>query len=590
MLLELRVENLLLIEQAQLRLSPGLNVLTGETGAGKTVLAHALDLLLGGRARTGIVRPGAQEAYVEGVFDLPAALPDELVERIAPDAEEIVLARRVGVDGRTRAYLNGRAATVGELRDLGASLMSFYGQHEHRKLTIAGKQLQLLDETCGPEHALRLRACADAYAETRRLHERLERLRELAGARERELDLLEFELAEIDAAAPDAEEHEQLLAARERLRRLDALCLVAAGGAEALAPDAPDAPGVATLLARAGAEIDALAGVDERLDALGERVRALGIEADDLARELRAYNEDAASAAAGGREQTLDGVEQRLAALERLMRKHGGDIAGVLAHAERARARHAEIAGAEVALAEESAALERAQALLDEHVAALRAARERAAPALERGVREQLGALAMADATFGVALQQRDAGPSGGDAVEFLIAPNPGVPPGPLREIASGGELSRVMLALIAACSDAGAARRASGANGRKRAARSRRDVAAPTPAPSSSPSETLVFDEVDAGIGGHAARAVGARLRELGRTRQVLCITHLPQIASLGDRHFAIVKQTSAEPALTTVVQLDERDVVAELVRMLGADAEDAVARRHARDLRRAA
>jgi DNA repair protein RecN (Recombination protein N) len=587
MLLELRVENLLLIEQAQLRLSPGLNVLTGETGAGKTVLAHALDLLLGGRARAGIVRPGAHEAYVEGVFELPTTLSDALAERIAPDAEEIVLARRVAADGRTRAYLNGRAATVGELRDLGASMMSFYGQHEHRKLTIAGKQMQLLDETCGPEHALRLRACADAYAETRRLNERLHELRALAGAREGELDLLEFELAEIDAATPDAEEHDELLATRERLRRLDALCHAAAGGAEALAPDAPDATGVATLLARAGAAIGALAGVDSRLDALGERVRALGIDADDLARELRAYVEDAELSRSGGRELTLDGVEERLAALERLMRKHGGDIAGVLAHAERARARHQEITGAEVALAEDSAALERVQAQLDEHVAALRAARERAAPELERAVREQLGTLAMPDATFAIALHAREAGAAGGDAVEFAIAPNPGVPPGPLREIASGGELSRVMLALIAACADAGSARRAGGAkaSGRARAARTRREATAAT-----APAETLVFDEVDAGIGGHAARAVGARLRELGQTRQVLCITHLPQIASLGDRHFAIVKQTADGSARTSVVQLGEREVVSELVRMLGADAEDAVARRHARDLRRAA
>jgi len=221
MLIELRVENLLLIEQAQLRLAPGLNVLTGETGAGKTVLAHALDLLLGGRARAGIVRPGAAEAYVEGVFELPTSLPEGFAERLPADAEEIVLARRVAADGRTRAYLNGRTATVGELRDLGAALMSFYGQHEHRKLTISSKQLQLLDERCGPEQTLRLRACAEAFAETRRLQERLGELRGLSGERERELDLLEFELAEIDSAAPDQQEYDELLARRERVRRAD---------------------------------------------------------------------------------------------------------------------------------------------------------------------------------------------------------------------------------------------------------------------------------------------------------------------------------------------------------------------------------
>ena len=241
---ELRVENLLLIERAQLRLAPGLNVLTGETGAGKTVLAHALDLLLGGRARAGIVRPGAGEAYVEGVFDLPDSLSAELRERLPTDALEIVLARRVGSDGRTRAYLNGRSATVGELRDLGATLVSFYGQHEHRKLTISAAQLQLLDDLCGADHAAHLSACAETFAQTRRLEMELDSLRELSSARDRELDLLEYELAEIDSAAPEQREHDELLAARERLRRLDALCSAAGAGADALSRDLPKPPGL----------------------------------------------------------------------------------------------------------------------------------------------------------------------------------------------------------------------------------------------------------------------------------------------------------------------------------------------------------
>jgi DNA repair protein RecN (Recombination protein N) len=577
---ELRVENLLLIERAQLRLAPGLNVLTGETGAGKTVLAHALDLLLGGRARAGIVRPGAQEAYVEGVFELPATLGGELAERLPADAEEIVLARRVNADGRTRAYLNGRAATVGELRDLGGALMSFYGQHEHRKLTIASKQLGLLDELCGAEQTLRLRACAEAHAEVRRLQERLQELRELDGARERELDLLEFELAEIDAAEPDQGQYEEMLARRERMRRADALRSAAGEAAEALVADGAgggDDAGVAGRLARAGAGIDALHGVDPRLDGLGERVRALGIEADDLAAELRAYAEGSELGEPTGEELGLDGIEERLAAVERLVRKHGGSIERVLEHAEATRARREQLAGVELALEEADEEHRRAQVVLAEQVLALRAARESAAPALERGVREQLASLAMPDASFEVSLGEREVGPSGGDAVEFLIAPNPGVPAGPLREIASGGELSRVMLALVTA-----------GARALPAGKRTKERRAADGESPPSG--ETLVFDEIDAGIGGHAARAVGARLRELGRTRQLLCITHLPQIASLGDRHFSIVKETADELARATVVQLGEREVVSELVRMLGVDAEDAAARRHARDLRRAA
>jgi DNA repair protein RecN (Recombination protein N) len=581
-LLELRVENLLLIERAELRLGPGLNVLTGETGAGKTVLAHALDLLLGGRARSGIVRPGAQEAYVEGVFEMSETLPQQLRERLAPGSEEIVLSRRVGADGRTRAFLNGRSASVSDLRDVGATLMSFYGQHEHRKLTIAGKQLALLDELCGPAQLRRLDACAEAYAECRSLRERMTQLRELSGARERELDLLQFELAEIDAAAPDQREHDELLAARERMRSSDALCSAAAAGAEALAPDDGQTAGVTTLLGAANARLEALGGVDPRLDDMSERMRALAIESGDLAGELRAYGERPELGGGDGQALTLDGVEERLAEVERLMRKHGGSVAGVLEHAARARERRDELAGAEVALESTTGRLREAEAALEEHALALRAARQAAAPALERGVCEQLASLAMPDASFEVSLTEREAGPSGADAVEFLLAPNPGVPCGPLREIASGGELSRVMLALITACRAASptAAAKASGT----------RRAKTPVTRGESAAGETLVFDEIDAGIGGHAARAVGARLRELGDCTQLLCITHLPQIASLGDRHFAIVKETAGALARTTVVQLGEREVVSELVRMLGADAQDAVARRHARDLRRAA
>jgi len=559
MLRELRVENLLLIERAELRLAPGLNVLTGETGAGKTVLAHALDLLLGGRARTGIVRPGAGEAYVEGAFDVPGDLPAQIAERLPADATEVVLARRVGADGRTRAYLNGRSATVTELRDLGGALVSFYGQHEHRKLTLAAAQLEILDGLCGPEHALALRACAEAFAETGRLRGELEALRELSGARERELDLLEYELAEIDSAAPSQEEHDQLLRARERMRRLDALRSAAGAGADALAPESSDFPGAAQLMAAAAPALDALDGVDPQLDALAERLRGLFIEAEDLARELRRYCEQPDSAGVGAENGGLAGIEERLMVLERLLRKHGGSIQAVLDHGARARTRRDQLAGAEDALAHTERALAEAVAGFEKCATALHAARGRAAPALARAVREQLASLAMAEASFEVLLSARDAGPSGSDSVEFVIAPNPGVPAGPLREIASGGELSRVMLAIMS--------------------------VAA-----TSSSDSTLVFDEVDAGIGGHTARAVGARLRELGEARQVLCITHLPQIASLGDRHFTIEKDTSAEPTRASVAQLGEREVVSELVRMLGADSADVAARRHARDLRRAA
>ncbi len=602
MLTELNVENLLLIERAQLRLAPGLNVLTGETGAGKTVLAHALDLLLGGRAgRTGtsptLVRPGASEAYVEGVFELSDALREELGERLGADAREIVLARRIDADGRrTRAYLNGRSATVAELRDLGGRLVSFYGQHEHRKLTLASAQLRILDALCGPDQRVRLRACADAYRLSGRLQVELEELRELSGARERELDLLDHELAEIDTAAPEESEHERLLVARERLRRLDALCSAAGSAAQGLAPDSAQEAGAVTLIAAAASRLETVGGVDPGLDALAERLGAIAVESGDLATELRDYGERLA-----GEDGSLEEVEQRLAATERLIRKHGDSIADVLAYAARARARREELDGAEVALAQTNERLARAQAELERSVAALRKAREQAAPLLAEAVREQLAALGMAGAEFDVALSARPPGPSGGDSVELMIAPNPGVPAGPLREIASGGELSRVMLAVITASGGAGTGAGSAEPGGlapgvavshrsTDRRPIEDRTISDRSPGSPTDQQATLVFDEIDAGIGGHTARAVGERLRTLGETRQVLCITHLPQIASLGARHFSVVKDTSADPTVATVVQLGEPEVVSELVRMLGAEDTDTTARRHASDLRKAA
>jgi DNA repair protein RecN (Recombination protein N) len=559
---ELNVENLLLIERAQLRLSPGLNVLTGETGAGKTVLAHALDLLLGGRARQGIVRPGAGEAYVEGVFELSSAMREQLGERLSPDAEDLVLARRVCTDGRTRAYLNGRSVPISDLRDIGATLLTFYGQHEHRRLTLATAQLQILDELCGPEHAATLAACAKSYEHARQLRERLEELQGLAAQRERELDLLGYELGEIEELALDAAEHDQLLAVRERLRRLDSLRAAAGAAGEALAPENSEAPGAAHLIAQAAGHLQALDGLDPALDALAARLLALHVEADELAHELRDYREvglEGVLEGLGLSDSSLEGVEERLAAIDRVVRKHGGSIEAVQEHERVSRARRDELENAEVASSEATEELRSTEAELERHSAQLRKRRRATAKTFAKAVAGQLGELAMEEASFEVLLSEREAGPHGADSVEFMIAPNPGVPPGPLRETASGGELSRVMLAIMSAASAS----------------------ASPT---------TTIFDEVDAGIGGHTARAVGARLRSLAERGQVLCITHLPQIASLGSRHFTIVKDTSADPTRTSVQELAGAEVEAELVRMLGAESGDRAALRHARDLRRAA
>lgn len=573
MLLELRVENLLLIERAELDLVPGLNVVTGETGAGKTVLAHALDLLLGAKPRSGIVRPGAPEAWVEGVFALGGrtdVLPPEIADRLPEGEDELVLARRVTAEGRSRAFIGGRSATAADLREVGGALLAFHGQHEARRLLSPAAQLGLLDAFCdarGPKargakdkgrqgakgeggHLARREAHAAAHAVERDARRRLQELHDAAGARERELDLLRFELQEIDDVAPVEGEQEELHAARERLRHVEALRGAAYVASQALGSEEGSA---GAALATGESALDGVAGVDPDLDVLAARLSSLRIEADDLAAELSRHLEGLDADPA-----ELERVEERLQALSRLERKHGGSVSAVLDHAERCRGRIAEFEDLEGATESAEAELAEARMRRERLAKELTAARAAAAPLLAEAVVERLAGLAMPAAALEVRIEVREPGPTGADHCELILAPNPGVPAAPVRDAASGGELSRVMLALLAV---AGAGTDA-----------------------------TQVFDEIDAGVGGQTGRAVGEQLRTLGRDGQVLCITHLPQIAALADRHFAIEKSTDQEPAVTVVRRLDGPEVVGELVRMLGGETGDEGARRHAEELRSAA
>jgi DNA repair protein RecN (Recombination protein N) len=555
MLHELRIENLLLIERAELRLDEGLNAITGETGAGKTVLAHSLDLLMGGKARPQIVRPGASEAYVEGAFALPDGLfADAELAEIAPrmpdGADEIVLGRRVGASGRTSAFVQGRSASAADLRALGSRLLAFYGQHEHRRLVLSSAQLEILDGFAGPEHLERRTEYRAAHAEVRAIERELAALRDREGARERDLDLLRFELAEIEAAAPDPDEEEGLAADRDRLRHAERL-RGAATGALAAITGADDDGGARAAMGPAETELGGVAEIDVELDGLAEQVRAITVELDDAASALRSYLDriDADPA-------RLEQLEERLTALDRLKRKHGGSIESVLAHAERCRSEIGRLENAE----ELAADLERRLAQASKQRAALAGelaeARAKAAKQLERRVAKELDALAMEGGSVKVNLEPHadGFGPSGSETVEFLVATNPGIPASPLRDAASGGELSRIMLALTSLGAAGGAG--------------------------------TVVFDEIDAGIGGNTARAVAEKLHQLASERQLICITHLPQVASQANAHFRIVKEAARGSTRATVERVDGEELVAEIVRMLGAERGDEVASRHAREL----
>jgi DNA repair protein RecN (Recombination protein N) len=557
---ELRIENLLLIERAELRLGKGLNAITGETGAGKTVLAHSLDLLMGGKARAQIVRPGAEEAWVEGVFDLPPGLLDdpelaELAERFPEGAEEVVLGRRVSAGGRTSAFVAGRAATAADLKALGGRLLAFFGQHEHRKLTISSAQLEILDGFAGAEHLELRQSYREAHRECGRLTAELAELRELEGSRERDLDLYRYELSEIEEVSPDPRERTDLGARRERLRHAEGLREASGGAHAALTGTDEDGGGAAAALAEAEARLQGAAGLDGGLDAIAERVAALAVELVDVGSELRDYAEGV-EAEPG----ELLAIEERLEAIDRLERKHGGSVESVLEHAERCRAEIERLEGAEVRGAEAAAALAEAESRREELGAGLSEGRAAAAGPLEERVAAELELLSMAGATLEVVLEPHPDGfgPNGRETVELRVAPNPGIEAAPLRDAASGGELSRVMLALSGVGEAASAG--------------------------------TMVFDEIDAGIGGNTARVVGERLRALGAGRQVLCITHLPQVASLAGTHFRIEKDVADGRSLATVERLDGEGVVEEIRRMLGGESSDEAATKHARELLAAA
>ena len=559
MLLELRIENLLLIERAELRLGPGLNAITGETGAGKTILAHSFDLLMGGRARDGIVRPGASEAYVEGVFEIPEGLLDdpelaEIAERLPEGSAELAVGRRVSASGRTSAFLGGRSASAPDLQALGSRLLAFYGQHQHRRLTLGSAQLETLDGFAGERHLERRRAYREAHAEVVRLERELERIRESEGARVRDLDLLRYELDEIVAAQLDAEEEAELAAERERLRHAEGLRGAAVEALAAASGDG-DTGGAAEAMGSAEAALAAREGVDPALDGLAERAKGLCLELQELAGELRGYAEGIE--AEPGR---LEQLEERTEVIDRLKRKHGGSIESVLAHAEHCRAEIDAIEGAGETTERLESELQEAMRTRTDLAGGLSEVRAKSAKRLESRIAKELDQLGMSGAKLEISLEPHPEGfgALGQERVTFGVSTNPGMPVSPLRDAASGGELSRLMLALAGQGAPGGAA--------------------------------TYVFDEIDAGVGGNTAKAVGERLRGLGEERQVLCITHLPQVASMAESHFRIEKSTAGGQSTATVERVDGDELVSEIVRMLGGSDGDEAADRHARELLKAA
>jgi DNA repair protein RecN (Recombination protein N) len=568
MLAELRIRDLGVIDDAHLEVSAGLNVLTGETGAGKTMVVDALALLLGGRADPGAVRAGRPAALVEGRLQTgdDAQVAAALATAGVDDEEgEVVVARQVLVEGRSRAQLQGRMATVAAVADVVRPLVEVHGQHEFQDLLRPGVQRDLLDRYAG-EAVLGPRAAFAAgwrrlRAVTRELDELVARARE----REREIDLLRHQLDEIAAAQVRVGEEAELAAEAERLVNAEAL-LQSAALAHQLLEDDEDA-GAATALGAAARAVHGPGAHDRALGELAERAQSLAAEVGDLASSLRAYAEGVL--VDPGR---LEEVNVRMALLRDLERKYGDDEEAVLAFAGKAAARLAELEGGTLrseTLEAEAAELRRDLAVTG---AALTAARQQAAARLGEALRAELADLAMPSARVEVAVEQDPdddglevdgrclaATEDGLDRVDIRLAAHPGAPLRPLGRAASGGELSRVMLAL-------------------------RVVLAAVDRTP------TLVFDEVDAGVGGRTAAAVGRRLAQLARRHQVLVVTHLPQIAAHADRHFTVEKHSAEGTTSTHVRLLDDAGRVGELSRMLAGMEGSGLAQAHAEELLAAA
>jgi DNA repair protein RecN (Recombination protein N) len=528
----LRIENLVLIREAELELAPGLNAITGETGAGKTILAQAIGLLLGAKGDATYVGAAGGEAYVEAELDLPEGLLDEdgleSLAELRPDGEDgVVLARRVGADGRTRALAWGRTAAREDVAGIGERLIAMSGQFEQRRLARPSYQLEVLDSYCGDEQLRRRADARRAWRElqaARRRHEEV--LRDKASGEQRlmELRALVEDTTGLEPGAEDA-----LRAERDRLRHVGDLAAGAAAAVEAIAPE--DGDGAATLVARAEREVGPLEPLAPELRALGDELRDVELRLRDTATELHRFV--ATLDAEPGR---LDHVEAGLDRIATARRRYGcANYEELLARAEEARAELAAIEAGADPVAAAAQAVEQAEARVEALAAELRKARMKAAPAFAAEVAEELRELGMGEGEFVAELRDAPVSATGADEVAFLVRPNPGLPPAPVAETASGGELSRVALAIAAVAGG-----------------------------------ETLVFDEIDAGIGGHTANAVGRALARLAERAQVVTITHLPQIASLADRHFRVEK-VAGDPTVTTIEALADDERHAEIERMLG-------------------
>jgi DNA repair protein RecN (Recombination protein N) len=554
MLKLLRINGFALIDEVELPFGPGLTVITGETGAGKSILVDALGILRGGRTSAELIRTGADEARVEALIELPAraAVRAQLEEqgREVPPEEGLVVRRVISRSGRGRVHLGGSLATAGDLTTSVGRLIDIASQHDQQSLTDPDSQLAILDAFAENQGLREVMAAAHQQLQT--AVAALEAFDADARTRVEREDLLRFQLAELDAARPAAGEDAALRTERERLKGAEKFFAAASRGEDVLY----SAEGaVAGQLAAVTRELAPLGALDPALAPLADRLQEAQAIVEDVARDLGRY-------AAGIRADParLAEVEERIYLLTRLARKHGGTLADAIARREVMARELAEIGSFEQALADRREARARAEQQAQEAAAALTRSRQEAAAGLQKKVAQAMRDLGLGAAGLPVQIEARgELGVSGADRVRFLFAPNPGDPPRPLAKIASGGELSRVMLAV-------------------KQALAKNDQVL------------TYVFDEVDAGVGGGAAETIGRKLKKIAAERQVIAITHLPQIAAFADAHIRVSKSATNGKTRVAIELVAGKERTREIARMLGGAAPTAQATAHADEMLRRA
>jgi DNA repair protein RecN (Recombination protein N) len=536
MLISLQIRDFAIIDQISVEFEPGMTVLTGETGAGKSILVDAVGLVLGERGGSQLVRRGAKRAEFSAEFDV-SALPDVRgwLEDQALDQDEACLLRRViSADGRSRAFINGNVVTMQQLKSLGERLLDIHGQHFHQSLGRRPVQRGLLDYS--GELSGQRRETEASFEKWQSLQERLDKLQAADADRASRLDLLEFQLQEMEALDVKEDELKNLTDERQKLKNSGALANGVTTALSKLSEN--DAANANSLLAEAARTVAPLIEFDSELESVHALIESATIQIAEATDALHRYGETIDSDP--GRR---DWVDERLDAMQSVARKHRVSAEDLPSLAEKLRGEHDELCHAEERGRELEEQVTEASATYLKIAKRLSKGRKNAARAFSAAVTEAMGGLGMPGGVFEISVSQFDAAdarPWGIDDVEFLISANPGQPPMPLSRVASGGELSRMSLAIQVIASDG-------------------------------SVIPTMVFDEVDSGVGGRVAEMVGRRLSELGAIRQVLCVTHLPQLASLANQHFRISKVTDGKATRTGMAALSKEERIEELARMLG-------------------